>query len=398
MRAVLAVSVPALCLALAGCVSQTVKSTSVPSVKTAERDLSEKQLLDVGIVIFDPGLEDLDEDETQYPEVRKAEARYMPYVLREAIESSAAWGAVRVVPDANQAMDIIVKGTIIKSDGEELKLRIDATDAAGSPWLSNIYASKASKYSYQMTTRAKLDPFQAIYNRIANDLLLKQQSFSPEELARIRLVNELRFARSFSPDAFQEHLSSDRKGRYTIQRLPAEDDPMLARVRKIRERDYLFVDTLQDYYASFNGQMAAPYQEWRRQSYEETVALRELQAESTRELLAGVALVIAGVAAASSGDSSTTRTAGNVAMIGGGMLAKSGISKRSEVEIHVQALEELGSSLGSEIAPQVIELEDQTVTLTGSVEDQYQQWRELLQQIYEAEVGELATVQPGGET
>ena len=64
----------------------------------------------------------------------------------------------------------------------------------------------------------------------------------------------------------------------------------------------------------------------------------------------------------------------------------------------MQALEELGSSLGSEIAPQVIELEDQTVTLTGSVEDQYQQWRELLRQIYEAEVGELATVQPGGET
>ena len=45
-----------------------------------------------------------------------------------------------------------------------------------------------------------------------------------------------------------------------------------------------------------------------------------------------------------------------------------------------------------------IELEDQTITLTGSVQDQYQQWRELLRQIYEAEVGSLAPAPQGGET
>jgi 20S proteasome alpha/beta subunit len=38
------------------------------------------------------------------------------------------------------------------------------------------------------------------------------------------------------------------------------------------------------------------------------------------------------------------------------------------------------------------------VTLTGSVEDQYQQWRELLRQIYEAEVGHPIPVQQGGES
>ena len=39
----------------------------------------------------------------------------------------------------------------------------------------------------------------------------------------------------------------------------------------------------------------------------------------------------------------------------------------------------------TEIAPHVIEMEDRTVTLTGTVEAQYQQWRELLQQIYQQE-------------
>jgi hypothetical protein len=263
-------------------------------------------------------------------------------------------------------------------------------------WLDKKYESKASRYSYE-TRRTRFEPFQTVYNQIANDLLKKQISMSAEQLANIRLVNELRFARSFSPDAFAGHLANDGKGHYSISRLPAENDPMLARVRKIRERDYLFIDTLQDYYASFNGQMIGPYQEWRKQSYDEAVALQELRTESRRRLIAGIAAVAAGIAAASS-DNSSAQSAANVAIIGGGYLVKSGLDKRTEADIHVQALEELGLSLEAEIAPQVIELEDRTVTLTGSVEDQYEQWRELLRQIYEAEVGNPIPAQAGGES
>ena len=163
---------------------------------------------------------------------------------------------------------------------------------------------------------------------------------------------------------------------------------MLLRVRKIRERDYLFIDTLQEYYASFNGQMLGPYQEWRKQSYDEAIALEELRAESRRRLIAGAVAVAAGIAGAAS-DNRAARSASNVAIAGGGYLIKSGLDKRTEADIHVQALEELGLSLEAEIAPQIIELEDRTITLTGSVEDQYQQWRELLRQIYQAEVGAL---------
>ena len=47
-------------------------------------------------------------------------------------------------------------------------------------------------------------------------------------------------------------------------------------------------------------------------------------------------------------------------------------------------------SLEAEITPQVIELEDRTVMLSGNVEDQYEQWRELLAEIYRNEVGALA--------
>ena len=76
-------------------------------------------------------------------------------------------------------------------------------------------------------------------------------------------------------------------------------------------------------------------------------------------------------------------------MIGGGALLKRGLEKRAESNIHSLALEELGQSLDAEITPRVIELEDRTVRLTGNVEDQYDQWRELLADIYAAELAAL---------
>ena len=374
---------------LSGCVSQTIKSTSVPNIETPSSVVPEALLLDVSVVVFDPGLDNYDEDEQVYPEVRNAEARFMPMVLSESIQNSGAWGAVRIVPDGTQITDLIVRGEILHSDGEELQLAITAIDARGDVWLSKTYTGKASRYAYQPATRNPYDPFQAVYNTIANDLLEQLEELPYKERGDVRLVTELRFARDFSPDAFNGYLEQTRNGDYEIRRLPAENDPMLERVRDIRERDRLYVDALQVYYTNFDAQMLEPYQEWRRASFEESVALQALRAESTRRLIVGGIAVLAGIAAASSGDSSAARTAGQVAVLGGGYLVKSGLDKRNESQIHVQALEELGMSLEAEITPQIIELEDQTVMLTGNVEEQYTQWRLFLGDIYRAEIGSL---------
>jgi hypothetical protein len=378
-----------LAVLLSACVSKSIKSTSVPGVKTATTQVSEALLLDVNIVVFDPGLDDYDEDQQIYPEVRKAEARYMPGLLSEAMQDSGAWGAVRVVPSAEQITDLKVQGKILHSDGEELQLKITASDSRGYVWLDKKYTGNSSRYAYKVTTRSTHDPFQAVYNTIANDLLESLEELRPKDRENLRLVTELRFARSFSQDAFDGYLDQDRKGRYLVMRLPAENDPMLERVQAIRERDRMYVDTLQEYYVNFDQQMTDPYQEWRRLSYEESMALQELKAESTRRLVAGTVAILAGIAGASSGDSSMTRTAGQVAIVGGGFLLKSGLEKRNEAQIHVEALEELGMSLEAEITPQVIELEDRTVMLNGNVEDQYAQWREVLADIYRTEIGEL---------
>ena len=384
-----------LCLTLPACVSQTIKSTSVPAIQTPAIQVEEHLLLDANIAIFDPGLEPYDEDLLVYPEVRKAEARYMPKLLSESMQDSGAWGAVRVVPSSKQISDLMVTGKILYSDGEKLELHIIASDSRDVEWLNKKYISHASRYAYSASARSHRDPFLAVYNTIANDLLAIQETLRDRDRENIRLVTELLFAQNFSPDAFQGYLQKNRTGRTLVMRLPAEDDPMLERIRNIRDRDHLFIDTMQGHYEGFNNQMLDPYQEWRKLSYEEAVALAELRVESTRRLITGGLAVLAGIVGSGNCDSNdrtnreACRAASNVAILGGGYLLKSGLEKRNEAEIHVEALEELGQSLEAEITPQVIELEDRTIMLSGNVEDQYDQWRELLADIYRAEIGEL---------
>ena len=373
---------------LTGCVSETVKSTQVPALDAPNTLTPEAELLDVGVVILDPGISAVEDEELVYPEVRRAEATFMATELTQVLTEQGAWGAVRVVPDDKQFSDLLVQGTILRSDGEALELKIVVSDARGSVWLDKRYTGVTSRYAYQQGTRVKQDPFLAVYRMIANDMLQKFNGVPSAERAEIRQVAEMRFARDFANGAFADYLEEDEAGHISLRRLPAEDDPMLNRIRGLRQRHYVFVDTLQGHYAGFSEEMYEPYQEWRKASYEETVALRELESEAQREMIAGGAAIIAGIVAQTSG-SSATRSAGAVGVIGGGVLLKSGLEKRAESKIHSLALEELGQSLDAEITPRVIELEDRTVQLTGNVEDQYGQWRELLADIYAAELAAL---------
>jgi hypothetical protein len=376
-------------LLLGGCVNQTVKSTSVPPLNRPLQAIPDDEVLDVGVAILNPGIDELDDDEQIFPEVRRAEATFIANELAKTLQDVGAWGAVRVVPDEQQFTDLLVTGRILQSDGEHMALAVRVSDARGMIWIDKRYEGITSKYAYEGRHANSQDPFLMVYRQIANDLLRVFSGQSRAERVAIRQIAELRFARAFASDAFSDYLSQDKNGIYRIQRLPAVDDPMLERVRNLRQRNYVFVDTLQGYYTGFAEEMYTPYQDWRKLSYEEVVALRELQKEANARLIAGAAAVVAGIAAQGSSDQ-YARTAGIVGIGAGGYLLKSGLEKRAESNIHTLAIEELGQSLEAEITPRVIELEDRTVRLSGSVDDQYAQWRELMADIYAAEIGALA--------
>jgi hypothetical protein len=374
------------------CATHTVKTTSYTPIIQGSQNVPEEFLLDVGIAMFDPGIDEIDDDEEEVTnhEIRVAEARYAPYLLSETLQRSGNWGIVRLMPNDASPMDVYVNGTILLSNGEAMNMRVTVSDSTGREWFTKTYEEVISQFSYEPSQRQQADPFQVIYNNIANDIYsYRESNISQSDIVEIRTVSELLFAQRFSPDAFTQYLSRDRQGYYQISALPAETDPVLGRVRDIRERDFMFIDTVQDYYATYVRQMRLPYDSWREQSYSETITLRELDASARRRFLAGTAVVLGGLAAATSGGNYATQTGGAVGVGAGAMLIKSGFDKRAEARIHMEALEELGQSLENEVAPRVISLDDRTITLTGTVEEQYDQWKEFLADIYAAEVGNI---------
>lgn len=344
--------------------------------------------MDIGIMPLEPGIpegEEALENSLIIPDVRRAEARYIAYQLKDTMELTGNWGAVRVIPQFTEAVDILITGKILDSNGEELKLQVTVADSTGQVWLSRTFTDTASKYSYEAP---KEDPFQDIYNDVANAILIYRQKLGDAELAKIKQVSNLRYAIRLSPEAFGGYLTES-KGSVQIEQLPASNDQMLVRVNRIKEREYLFVDTLDDYYGNFFRDMKASYHEWRYATYDEAVAAKRLKKESMKRLIGGAAVVAAGVAASASKQSNTYASqAAGLGVVGGGIgLIKSGLSRRQRAEVHENALKEISESLGAEITPYVLDIEGRTIELTGTADVQYEEWREILKQIYIEETG-----------
>ena len=366
-----------------------ITSSTALVLKTPSQPIPEEALLDVGIPVLNDGLYLTDDEDTVFPEVRFAEAIYFSNQLAKVLEKSGAWGAIRVTPSDEVIMDLYITGTILQSDGETLDLQIEVKDSSGKRWLSKDYKQTVGKYAYDRRLKSLGDPFQNLFIRIANDLLSYREKLSNQRAIELRTISELRFAKTFSAQAFDSYISEKRNGTLVIDKLPADNDSILVRVRKIRERDYLYIDTMQDYYDGFTQQMHLAYQDFRRASYDSVVKARQLNRQGNQRIVAGIGAILAGIYGRSEADTRIASDAGTATAAVGGFALKSGLDKKQQAAAYNESVAEMGSSLEAEIAPQVIELEDRTVTLTGTVQAQYQQWQELLQKIYQQERGSL---------
>lgn len=366
-------------------------------VQRSDSEVVESQLLDVWITLFDSGELPDDEDDAKglSIEIREAEARYMPLLLRDTLERTGYWGAVRVVPGGTEGGEVRVHGTILVSDGEHLELMITAQDATGFEWFRHSYEAEATLEDYQQTAATGRDVFQALYNTIANDLAQHRLTLSQSEVTNIRRVAGLRFAADLAPDAFDGFLD-EKDGGFSVQRLPAEGDPMVGRINAIRERDFLLVDTLNGHFDNFRAEMQDPYFQWRKTRLEELEAMREIERQARNRKLLGAAAIIGAIAIEAMGGDSTRASTGslrNMMIVGGAYAIKTGFDKDSEATIHQDAVEELGESFAAETQPLVVEVEGETHELTGSAENQYQQWRGLLRRIYATETGLIDATQ-----
>lgn len=375
---------------LVGCVSKTVRIVDLSPPQRVHAGIAEDMLLDVGVSVFDANVpESFDErvERNINPEVRRAEANYMAFYAKNMLQSTGNWGAVRVAPRETFAVDVVVTGSIVHSDGERMELDVAVTDARGVVWFERNYLTLASKYAYQDGIPPGIDPFQATYRQLADDMLAYYQTLNRDDVRRIRTTAEMRFARDFSPDAFESYVQASDDG-WDLRRLPAQDDPMLGRVRQVREREYLFIDTLDEYFDNYNAQMSGPYQEWRAATYDEAIAFRRVTEKAKRKTLIGAAALAGGILAQAS-DSDVARYGGATGIIAGATLNVSAVGDRAEAKLHSEVLQELGMSAETEISPHTIELENETLRLQGTVDEQYEQLRRILKRIYLEEL-ELA--------
>jgi hypothetical protein len=333
-------------------------------------DPAESALLDVGVVIFQAAPVDPDTaqvSEWLVTEIREKETHYLPFVLRNTLLQSNQWGAVRVLPQEDPTVDVSVRGTILRSDGLTLELHLSASDSTGRVWLDRTYGDETSNRDYRQSTfdsedsaagDPAIDPFQDLYARIANDLLALRDSLTEAQLAQIRQVSLLRYAVDLSPQTFSRMLTTDGQGYWQPAGLPAADDPMLGRVGDMRLRHHLFIDTVDTYYESLHDEMQPLYDLWRQYSHEQIL--------ETRERVPG-----------GRGDNT-----------GSGIEALTQSYNRYKwAKIYEQEFAALAQGFNNEIAPAILELNRRVHGLSGSLEEQYTQWRDILRQLFEVETG-----------
>lgn len=385
---------------LAGCVVNDVRPVAKVDAVQAKVQIADVELLDVAIHEFDPGIPAALADDVEaldkrriYPEVRKAETRLIATRLKSTLETSGQWGAVRVVPGTVRFVDLLVGGRIVESTGMRLSLEITATDAVGRNWINKkIYSGEADVGAYKTdaSLRAR-DPFQNVYAQIANDLLQTRERLDATQRAELRQVARLRFAADLAPQTFSGYLARGADGLTRLVRLPAENDPAVARIDKIRDRDAALIDTIDGYNTGFSEKLFDSYGGFRRTSRDAIEREERVKSQARTRTILGSAAVLAAILAkancaptdyACQRLESAARTAGAV---GGVAAVMSGIKKYSDAKVAAQEVKELATSFQNEATPQVVEVEGRTLKLTGTAEERYREWRKLLAGIYQEE-------------
>ena len=283
----------------------------------------------------------------------------MPVLLRQVLLTANAWGVVRVLPDEQIISELLVTGKIRQSNGSRLELAIKAMDATGRQWLDKTYVDEASPLDYPVTEGS--DPYIDLYRQIANDLLEYRQGLDERQLGAIRQVAFLRYAASLSEEAFGGYLQQDEQGIYSVVRLPADGDPMIARVERIRDQEHLFVDTVDEQYVDLFNEMVATYSLWREYSREQAIYKEDYQQRA--------------------------QTKERIGRRGTFSAMEQTYNTYKQTKIQEQDLDEMATGFNNEVAPTVMESSGRVFRLSGNLNSQYNEWRGILREIFELETG-----------
>jgi hypothetical protein len=360
---------------IVGCSNNSYTTAEVPKKAPLAEPVGEVALrrvsgrllpLDIGIAIFDQGLQNANEDGRVFPTVRKAESLLIPVTLAQTLVESGAWGAVRVTHSPDVQLPIVVEGEILTADGAVLELQLRARSARGDVLLSRIYRDEATPADYPVAVGG--EPFADIYRAISNDLALIAERLDDAQRIELQRVAMLRFATELAPTSFARFLSTDSTGHYELVSFPAEGDPMLSRLSRLRRQDELFVDSVHDQYSDLREEVQESYALWREYSFE-----LQRYGEDYRE---------------TASQRKTSARRGSYAAM------QQVYTSYRKVKIQEEDLRQLVRGFSGESLETVLEVDDGVFKLSGSVQQRYEEWQGILSRIDALETGGLPAATP----
>lgn len=285
---------------------------------------------------------------------RETEALLIGNRLREEFETAAGWGVVRLFPEPSVIPQLTAYLEVLESDGRELTLQVTARTVSGELLLSQSYRDTSTGEDYSNDLK---DPFADLFIAVHNDIADALSSKSISE-PYLRAVSSLRYASELIPEAFPDYLCQD-AGLFAVCREPSDADPMLARLSRLRDYELLFVDTIDEQLVRVAEKLNGAYHLWLKASKEQLDWLEFRQQQGvSRETLRN--------------ESTFTRL-------------QAVYAAHRSLKIHEQELFELVLELENEARATAVYANQQVFRLSGTLEQQYREWRTTLREINDLE-------------
>ncbi len=379
--------------------------------------------LKVAVPVLGTGVDEFSEDlekEGIWPGLRKTETIRSATKIRDALFDLNQFESVVVFPDTSISADLYVLGSIRESTGEIMSIEWQLVDATGKIWIrKNKETHRVPPGWHERFGGTGIDPFQELYRKIAysvykelkkyarkHDTVVKQnrkrardgQSPKLSELDRIVAIRELVMAQYFAPeiygDAIAEKKSSKSSSRLTLQYLPDKSAQEWTRIESFRQRDETFTLLMNDYYNTFRATVDPSYELWLKDIYPIARETRILRRQANVEKALGVVTLIAAASAAKDADSTGKRDRAIAvgAAVGSTLLIK-GFHDSARSKEQLEIFNETARSYHDSFNPISVELAGKTITLQGTAQEQFAQWRGLLRDFYEREDSEIEEVQ-----
>lgn len=320
--------------------------------------------LDVSVAVLDPGIpadESMHRDLDVFPRIRNIEAMFLPFIIRQTLVETGEWGAVRVVPEPDLAAEVLVTGAIVHSDGDTLTLHIRATDATGRIWVDKPFTGNVSDDYADGEPDSGTPGYQALYDAISSELLRAHNTLNNKEKTVVREVSLLRYGQQIAPAAFGDYVTTSPDGEITVNRLPAENDPMIERIAMVRGTEYVITDAVDAKFRELHAEIASVYDVWREFRRK---TLHYAKEDARRAI-----------------DTADDGERGSYEAL------RNAYDNYKFHRVTEQEQDRLAVAFFMEVGPRIEAIEARVAEMQEWVDEKYAEWRRILEELFEVETG-----------